>query len=182
MNKRVFYFAYGSNMLLERIYNRVGKVKIIGKYSIKNYKLAFNCGYPPARMFANMAVSEGSSIEGVLYELTESQIANLDRYEVYPFNYQKIYMYDNALDAIIFAYVATPDFKPKRVGKPELEYLNILIQGCKDFKLESTLEFLLNYKLNNYKLKNNRNVIDSLKSIPIGKYSFKVKNGVVVKA
>ena len=179
MNKRVFYFAYGSNMLISRIYDRVGKVKVIGAHTLKGYALAFNCGYPPACMYANMVEREGASIEGVLYELTERQIAQLDKYEVYPFNYQKIYFYDAVKDAVIFAYVATSDFKPRRVGKPTLDYLNILIQGCKDFKLTSTLTYLLTYKSQNYKLKNKSDFVESVTSI--GKSSFKVRDGRVVK-
>lgn len=182
-NKRVYYFAYGSNMSVDRIFERVGKVFVKGAYLIKGYTLLFNCGHPPYNLYGNMVQSSNGKIEGVLYELSEEQIHRLDFYECYPNNYDKIYFYDDEKDAIIFAYVATKDFclRPSESGKPQLDYINHLLKGAAEFSLKNTYDFLMDYKVNNYKLKNVRAFDEEVGSYKKGKSSFKVRGGKVVE-
>lgn len=180
-NKRIFNFAYGSNMSVDRLYARVGRVKVIGAYTIDNYALEFNCGWPPNQMYGNMVRRMGSNIEGVLYELTEEQIGELDKYECYPRNYTKIYFYDAAKDAIIFAYVATPWFETAREGKPQLDYINYLIKGSLEFNLNKTYEYLTAFKKANYKLKiKDKKKVSANSQASPGRSTFRVRNGQVV--
>lgn len=181
--KKVYYFAYGSNMSVDRIFYRVGKVSVKGAYTIKGYVLGFNCGHAPYNLYGNMIVSANEKIEGVLYELSEEQIHQLDFYECYPNNYDKIYFYDDEKDAIIFAYVATKNFclYSSESGKPQLDYINHLIKGAAEFNLKSTYNFLMDYKVNNYKLKKIKAFDEEITSGKKGKSSFKVRGGKVVE-
>lgn len=77
--KKVLYFAYGSNMDTTRLVTRVGAVKNIGTFTLKDYKLMFNVGGPVA--YANVEKSEGDCTEGVIYEMFYHQLKTLDTYE-----------------------------------------------------------------------------------------------------
>lgn len=74
---KVYYFAYGSNMSLDRITKRIGYCKRIGKYELEGYKLSFNYGNENYT-FANLIEDSNSSTEGVVYEITREQLELLD--------------------------------------------------------------------------------------------------------
>ena len=74
------YFAYGSNMSLERISKRLGFVKKLKIAKLENFELVFNCG-TDTQSFANIQEKNGSYVEGVIYDLTEEQLMLLDYYE-----------------------------------------------------------------------------------------------------
>lgn len=80
IKQKIIYFAYGSNMHLPRLEARVGSVKCLGTYTLKEFKLVFDCGNGTCN-FANIIYDENSKVEGVLYELTTSQLLKLDFFE-----------------------------------------------------------------------------------------------------
>lgn len=147
----IINFAYGSNMLLSRIEERVGTVKRLGVYKLTDWKLVFNAGFGA---YANIERSKGSFVEGIMYSLTPYQVLVLDRYENYPLCYRKNhFILPDKRE--FFAYVANPNYisNPRWKVKPTLTYLNILLDGSYENNLKDTYHALIEYKKNNYKLK-----------------------------
>lgn len=141
--KKLYYFAYGSNMLSNRIEERVGWVKKVSNYTLKDWNLMFNCGHS-THSYANIVPLEGSKVEGVLYEVDEWQIDILDRCEGYPRNYEKRYFIVDE-ESIGFVYVSVSRYFTSD-AKPTLEYMNLLLDGALQNDLEETFNKLVAYK------------------------------------
>ena len=78
--KRVLYFAYGSNLSSKRIRARLGKTINLGTYRLQGYRLLFDCGTRETS-FANIIEDLNSYVEGVIYEMDYWQLKELDWYE-----------------------------------------------------------------------------------------------------
>lgn len=152
--KKLLYFAYGSNMLLSRLESRVdrlGEVKVYGTHALVGYRLTFNCGFRK-HSYANIVkCGKEHCVEGVLYELNQEQIATLNKYENYPYNYEQQF-FTLPDGNIAFAYVSVSDFFTSN-ALPEIDYLNTLIQGALEHELYATYNTLVNFKNKNYSLK-----------------------------
>ena len=151
---KVKYFAYGSNIDIERLKNRVEfygeRVKEGEPYTLKDYNLLFNAGIDfSLTAFANIVPKKGSEVEGILYNLTPTQFDRLDQYEAL---YEKQF-FPLDKDTIACTYVARQDVTTKKEKRPDLRYLNIIIDGCKATGLKKTYEKLVKFKIKNYKLK-----------------------------
>lgn len=159
---KVKYFAYGSNLLIDRLKQRVEYFNEIVNpgipYTLQNYKLVFNAGAGFAGFcFANIVPCLGEKVEGILYDLNPEQFERLSRYEAL---YEKQYFKVNE-NTIACTYVATVDNTLKKEKKPDLNYLNI-IDGCLESNLISTYNKLLEFKTKNYKLKKNKHNVHIL--------------------
>lgn len=149
-NKKSLYFAYGSNLLIERLQNRVscfGTVTVVKTFVLNNYNLVFNVkgGY------ANIIPLNGSIVEGVLYELNETQIEELDKYEGC---YRRVY-FKQGNDRFI-SYICHPYFVEDKLTIPSLLYLNIIIDGAMANKLKFTYNKLVKFKNDYFKLKKSK--------------------------
>jgi len=146
------YFAYGSNISIERLKNRVEfankPVKEGLKYTLKNYSLVFNVGYG-YNSFANVIPMNNSYVEGILYDLDEDQFRILDKYE--GFYHRKYFKIDEETLGCI--YIARSENIGNKRIKPNIDYLNIILDGCKETGLIKTYNTLVHYKNSNYKLK-----------------------------
>lgn len=78
---RVLYFAYGSNMLSERLRSRITSLNIIGRASLKDRKMVFNKRSKDGSGKANLLESSGSVTLGVLYEINAQELDTLDKIE-----------------------------------------------------------------------------------------------------
>jgi gamma-glutamylcyclotransferase len=76
-----FYFAYGSNMLTERLRNRVGAVKVYGQARLDGWRIALSKRARDGSGKANIEPSSAHSVWGALYKLTALQLMKLDRKE-----------------------------------------------------------------------------------------------------
>ena len=136
--KKIFYFAYGSNMWSRRIELRLNekwipfKVNKVGTYVLKGYELVLDCADVYNKdSFANIVPKEGASVEGVLYELCHEQMMMLDRYEAL-YERQYFILPDGN---IAFTYVS----EYRRNDKvPDLYYMNVLLYGCLGHNLIGT--------------------------------------------
>ncbi len=86
----IYYFAYGSNLDQKQMKSRCPSYKLIGKYVLKNYKLAYtifskkrNCGC------ADIIESVNDEVWGLLYQITKDDLEKLDLYEGHPVNYKR---------------------------------------------------------------------------------------------
>lgn len=148
MIKNALYFAYGSNILTSRIEERIGIVKKHSTHLLFGYKLVFNTGYDKRGLFANIIKGTSADfVEGVLYEIESYQLSLLDRYEGY--YYKKFF---TIFDEVVAVYI-NEDERSITEGKPSLNYLNLILKGCKEHSLTYTFDILTRYKKDNYKLR-----------------------------
>ena len=108
-----FYFAYGSNMTPVRIRQRIPQARLVGKATIKGWRLV-------ERLYADIERAKGRTVEGVLYLVSQTELYRLDSYEGYPHIYGDVQV-DAWLDAqhkvSAFTYAMTEATKKEREGK-----------------------------------------------------------------
>lgn len=81
---RVLYFAYGSNMAIERLYERVPSAKFISVAALSGYTLRF---HKPSKKDgsgkcdAAFTGNSSDTVLGVLYSINADQLSALDKYE-----------------------------------------------------------------------------------------------------
>ena len=107
---------------------------------LKGYRLEFNkvASRNPQEGYANAVKFEEGIVEGVLYEIPDSDLSRLDRFEGYPDHYDRVMIKvelndGQKLEAII--YIAQPD----RIAgglKPSRDYLDHLL-AARDILSES---------------------------------------------
>lgn len=144
-NFNVYYFAFGSNMNIERVKER--KVKYLERFpaTLKGYRLVFNKPdfNEPGLTYANIQPEENSIVEGALYLTDMESIKILDGFEGVPVHYlrKEIEVISYTGDIIkAWVYIAIEDtLKP---GKPSKDYLGHLLAG-KDLLSENYYEQLI---------------------------------------
>ncbi len=123
------YFAYGSNMKIDRITSaeRAPSARKLGPGKILDKKLMFNKISTDGSGKGNIVVSPSNSVWGVLFEINEREIQNLDRAER-GYDKQDITVIDengNSIDA--FTYISS---RIDNNLKPYDWYLAIIIKGA----------------------------------------------------
>lgn len=166
MNK-VLYFAYGSNLLQERLINRVGDVKIHSTYKLPGYRLVFNAVGHGGISFANIVKGDANDyVEGVLYDISPRQFEMLDKYEAL---YTRNFFLIPGSNCIGCTYIAEPYWI--EYGRPSsLDYVNTIMEGAKQFGLNKAYADAAK-QLSNTNVK----VKGKLKSVKVGNrtsYSF----------
>ena len=123
----MLYFAYGSNLNQKQMKIRCKDSYFIKSISLKGYSLTFRSKYGAA----DIEKKKNSKVMGALYEISKSDEKRLDIYEEYPILYKK--MYFNYFGKKIMTYIMP---KKTTFKNPTTRYLNIIIQGYKDCKLD----------------------------------------------
>lgn len=144
------YFVYGSNMNQERMKQRGINFSLRKRAIIRGYRLEFNklASRNPQEGYANIAPDEDETVEGILYEIPDSDLSKLDRYEGYPDHYNRIKVkikLDDGQEMEVITYVAQPD-KVRKKLKPSREYLNHLLKGAKGILTEVYYQKLESWK------------------------------------
>lgn len=124
MENKTNYFAYGSNLNINRMIDRGLKVHKITPVILENYELKFNKVSKKQGAVANIEPKHGSVVEGVLYEIDD--ITKMDRYEGHPNHYKRVEMMFGTVKA--WVYIAQPKYIKEGL-KPKQEYLNHLLAG-----------------------------------------------------
>jgi gamma-glutamylcyclotransferase (GGCT)/AIG2-like uncharacterized protein YtfP len=145
--KKVLYFAYGSNIDIQRLRDRVGRfgnVIALGPHRLNGFRLVFNCGG-----FANIEPHAGSSVEGILYDLNDEQLHELDWYE--GFYYRQHFDLPNG--RLGLAYVGKPEVVRGRQVLSNINYVNLILDACKAVGFKDTYNRVLQFKTANFSLK-----------------------------
>ena len=132
----MWYFAYGSNMAIERIHSqRKVRYTIRIRGILKGYKLLFNkTGIDDKKRrigYANIVPFDGSSVEGILYYIDKDGLDILDYFEGYPEQYRRELVKvrtDEGKYVFAVTYIAQPD-KTADELMPTREYLGYLLGG-----------------------------------------------------
>ena len=130
MSKR-YYIAYGSNLSVEQMAHRCPDAKVAGMAALEGWKLVF-------RMHATIEPAEGRVVPVLIWEISERDERNLDRYEGYPSYYYKqdmdITMTDfdgkNPQEIIALVYLMAEGHE---IRMPYRGYLDTLAEGYRRF-------------------------------------------------
>lgn len=121
----MLYFAYGSNLNKEQMKRRCPDSKPLTRATLKGYRLVFN-------RYLDIIESPDSEVVGALYEISEEDLRNLDRYEGFPKYYDRIDVDvedERGNRYIAFAY----EMVRKGKEEPSHEYVEIVKKGYEDW-------------------------------------------------
>jgi len=139
----ISYFAYGSNMDKTQMEYRDVKYTQMFSGILRNWKLVFNKKAKKLEGvgWANIVLN-GPDVEGIIYEIDEKSITNLDYWEGYPDEYDKkeLFVESKAKSVKCVVYIANPN-KVKEGLKPTRKYLERLLAG-REFLSENYVSFL----------------------------------------
>ena len=123
----MLYFAYGSNLNHFQMKKRCKDSNFIKKINLKDFKLTFRSKYSAA----DIEPKKNSTVPGGLFEISKSDEKKLDIYEDYPILYKKHYFLYYGKKVMTYTMVRKSLFR-----YPTERYLNTIIQGYKDCKLD----------------------------------------------
>ena len=131
--KRI-YIAYGSNMHLGQMASRCPDAKRLGVSQIEGYALEFHGRNGGA--VATIVPREDSRVPIVLWEISERDERNLDRYEGSPRLYFKknVRVYLGKRKVSAFAYIMSSGYE---VGIPSEYYFNTILEGYTDNEIDT---------------------------------------------
>ena len=129
----MYYFAYGSNLNRNQMKERCPDSKPLFTATLPNYKLVFE-GWSRIRHggIANIRLFRGEKVRGAVYEVTEQDMSKLDRQES-QYKRLKITVFDE--DGESFEAVTYIKSNQEEETKPSEEYLSVIRQGYKDWRL-----------------------------------------------
>ncbi len=132
----MLYFAYGSNMERFHLKRRCPKAKFVAAAVLADHDLVFSGN---SRMWgggiADIREAAGKQVEGVVWEISESEQKALDEYEGYPELYirKDVQVRTSAGQVMTaFVYVMTT---PGRESNPSKPYKRLLISGAEEHGL-----------------------------------------------
>lgn len=127
----MLYAAYGSNLNKEQMIWRCPGAKEAGTSIIKDYRLMFKGSQSGA--YLTIEKEKGCEVPVGLWEVTDQDMKNLDRYEGYPtFYYKKTFVAEcsDGKRHRIFAYIMHEE---RKLGMPTTHYMGVCAKGYEDF-------------------------------------------------
>ncbi|WP_460267214.1 gamma-glutamylcyclotransferase family protein [Clostridium tertium] len=117
------YIAYGSNMDTFQMKHRCPGASVIGKAELEGYELLFKGSKTGA--YATVEKEKGSKVPVLIWEITETDEKNLDRYEGFPsFYYKKsIPIKIEGIKKTAMIYIMHED---RLLGEPSSRYYRII--------------------------------------------------------
>lgn len=141
-----WYFAYGSNMSVDRKVKRTGVIRESVRCRVPGYRFAFNKAADDGGGYANIVPDASATVWGVAYLCDETAIGGLDVCEgVSGGHYRREIVEvvtddDEVLQAL--TYVAGDDFVCSERA-PRDDYLDTVLKGARHHGLpEDYIEFL----------------------------------------
>ena len=129
MQKKQLYIAYGSNINLEQMAYRCPHSKVVGTSKIKDFELEF-------RGVATIVPKENASVPVLIWELDESDLPTLNRYEGWPRLYRQEKM-SFELDGQSYEGMAYLMNRGK-ITPPSQQYYNTILQGYRENGLDES--------------------------------------------
>ncbi len=138
MPKR-YYIAYGSNLNIPQMRIRCPKASILGTTNLEGWELVFRGSRTGS--YLTIEEKEGGRVPAVVWEVTDSDEAALDRYEGFPkfyykrdipLKYRGIHS-GKARTVKGFAYVMHED---RPIGIPDAFYMRICLEGYAAFQFD----------------------------------------------
>lgn len=124
------YFAYGSNMLRERLVARVSTAQAVAVGVVRDYRLDFAKVSVDGSGKGDMVASPGDEVWGVLYEFDAAQKVDLDKHEGRHYQPREVVVSTPSGEETAWAYIAEPHRRdPSKV--PYDWYLALIIAGAR---------------------------------------------------
>jgi gamma-glutamylcyclotransferase (GGCT)/AIG2-like uncharacterized protein YtfP len=141
----ISYFAYGSNQDEKQIKERCPDSKLVGKFVLKNYRLAYTF-FSPKRCCgcADIIKSYGDEVWGLVYELSSQDLERLDGYEGHPTDYQRfttVVSDENGGEKEVEVYEVVK--KSTEHLKPSRAYHDILVEASRKYNFPDFYHRLL---------------------------------------
>jgi hypothetical protein len=135
------YFAYGSNMLSERLKARCPSARACGTACADGYTLSFTKKSSDGSGKATLYTEAGRQAFGVVFELDEDDLKNLDKAEGVGNGYDRIGGYWVRVQASgeqmkTVTYLASPEYIDQSL-KPYDWYLSLVLAGARQHGLPS---------------------------------------------
>lgn len=144
-----YYLAYGSNLNIPQMQFRCPEARIVGTAVIEGYRLLFKGSKTGS--YLTIEKADGYEVPVGVWEVTERDERNLDRYEGYPTFYYKKEMQlkvkgirtGRIYDRNCFVYIMHEDH---HIGIPTNFYVRVCAQGYRAFgfdtaKLKEAIDF-----------------------------------------
>jgi hypothetical protein len=140
----MFYFAYGSNLNWSQMQRRCPSARFLCTASLPEYRFAIarhsrlrNCGT------ANIYPEAGSTVWGVVYDVSESDMRVMDGYEDGYSRYDLTVMTSGRNPAPLRAVVYIAP-KESLVPLPNAEYKRLMLEGARHWQLPHDYCLMLN--------------------------------------
>ena len=141
MAKR-YYIAYGSNLNIPQMRMRCPGATILGTADLKGWELLFRGSKTGS--YLTIEEKEGGSVPVVIWEVTQSDEAALDRYEGFPSFYYKrnIRLRYKGIrsgrlrQVVAFAYIMHED---RPIGIPTDFYMRVCLEGYDAFRFDKKI-------------------------------------------
>lgn len=128
------YFAYGSNMLRERLVARVSTAQAVAVGVVRDFQLNFTKVSVDHSGKGDMVASPGDEVWGVLYEFDTEQKTALDTHEGAHYQAREVVVSTTDGDQAAWAYMAEPHRRdPSKV--PYDWYLALIVAGARQGSL-----------------------------------------------
>ena len=136
MTEKRYYIAYGSNLNVPQMRMRCPGAKVLGTANLKGWELLFKGSKTGS--YLTIEKCDGGSVPVVIWEVTESDEAALDRYEGFPSFYYKQdvkVQYRGIRTGLrrtvnAFAYIMHVD---RPIGIPSIAYMRTCLAGYDAF-------------------------------------------------
>lgn len=122
----MLYFAYGSNLWRQQMLSRCPEMRTIGAGRLAGWRWIIT-----TRGYASIVSSEDTYVLGTVYDLSETDVQNLDRFEgVAQGNYRKemIPVEATGVEVNCLVYID----RVTEEGKPKVEYITRINNGIRD--------------------------------------------------
>jgi gamma-glutamylcyclotransferase len=130
------YFAYASNLNQKQMKQRCSDSKPLFTATLPNYSLVFlgwSREYHGAK--ASVRVFKGEKVRGAVYEISEQCLRQLDKLES-GYERLKVTVFDEDNNPFeVITYIRGGQIQVQE-GKPSAEYLAIIQQGYKDWRIK----------------------------------------------
>ena len=132
-----YYIAYGSNLSVEQMKHRTPDAKIVGTATLQGWRLLF-------KGCATIEPKEGREVPVLIWEISDTDEKNLDRYEGHPTYYYKrelpvlVTPLDGGAPRELTAMVYIMDEK-HTFRMPSLYYYDVLHRGYRTFGFDLSL-------------------------------------------
>lgn len=125
------YFAYGSNLNLDQMKKRCPDSAGVSPAVLSGWKLV-------ERTYADIEEAPGECVNGALYEISDQDLANLDRYEGYPEYYtrREVMVSSAGVYRKAWVYSMTEECGKRRDhGRYSVEYLKVCSDGAEEWAI-----------------------------------------------
>lgn len=124
------YIAYGSNLNKEQMAYRCPEASVSMTGFIKDYELLFKGSKTGS--FLTIEPKKGSKVPVAIWNITEKDEKNLDRYEGFPIFYYKRILPVETEFGIFEGMVYIMD-ESRPLGQPSSQYVRTCLSGYEDF-------------------------------------------------